>query len=227
VKNEKRREKRREASGKGWDESDDELGDLKGEFERLDVANGSAPVDEEGGGLGEGPSEMEFPPLSNGEGSNAAPPTSATTSPTALEEQAAPSTEILTPPPSSAEVPETAAEQRSTPTTESPSRSSPSKPQPAALPSKPHPIQGGRNGPVGLANPPPPASQKKNARSRLPSKPTPTPPPAPEPRVRKEVRVREGGANELSSLAARVKNLVVENQKNGSVRDRKGPSEKA
>ena len=126
---------------------------------------------------------------------------------------------------------------------------------------KPHPIQGGRQGPIGLAFPPPieapkrtpasssradevdtwrqakPREQRQNqvpGQSRGPKsgalrppraapgsqasqtsgekagKSLPPKPSAPEPRVRKEVRVKQGGANDLSSLASRVKNLVLD-----------------
>ena len=76
------------------------------------------------------------------------------------------------------------------------------------------------NAPIGLAFPPPESPPPRSSKSpqpkpRLPVKPTP------EVRVRKEVRVREGGANDLSSLAARVKHLVVENQKTGSSKEKK------
>ncbi|GFZ49336.1 hypothetical protein JCM24511_07456 [Saitozyma sp. JCM 24511] len=96
---------------------------------------------------------------------------------------------------------------------------------------RPHPIQGGRQGPIGLAHPPPASQpQSRNTTSKGKSqagkgaatKPgagptgTGTNPGATkaseEPRTRKEVRVREGGANDLSSLAARVRNMVIANQ---------------
>lgn len=155
--------------------------------------------------------------------------------------------------------------------------------KPSAKPTqKPHPIQGGRSGPIGLAfpppleadkpKPPPPTTRSDSAttwRSNRPAvskAPAPTasssvvpadestyattpeaeakirarneasarsnqarngprnqkrvakerpipaaPPPKPEPRVRKEVRIRQGGANDIGSLADRVKNLVLEN----------------
>lgn len=99
---------------------------------------------------------------------------------------------------------------------------------------KPHPIQGGRQGPIGLAHPPPieqkprhnsrprqDSSRKRPSGSTAAGKgqtPKPAPKPAsgstpgtgpePEPRVRKEVKVRETG---MGSLADRVKNLVIAN----------------
>ncbi|ORY35371.1 hypothetical protein BCR39DRAFT_509125 [Naematelia encephala] len=95
----------------------------------------------------------------------------------------------------------------------------------ASRQSKPHPIQGGRKGPIGLAHPPPVSSSsslpKSTKKSSTPKIKTQTPPAsAPEPRVRKEIRVRQGGANDLTSLASRLKNIVLENQKTGS-RDRR------
>lgn len=136
-----------------------------------------------------------------------------------------------------------------------PSASTPAT-NPQKLKAKPHPIQGGRQGPIGLAFPPPiqeskpklpPAtsradeagswrqtkpkeqqrpkpvpgqskSDQKPASSRPPKSSQgpqnnatlPPKPAAPEPRVRKEVRVKQGGANDVSSLASRVKNLVLD-----------------
>jgi hypothetical protein len=92
-----------------------------------------------------------------------------------------------------------------------------------------HPIQGGRQGPIGLAHPPPASQpQSRNTTSKGKSQagkgaatkpgagPTGTDSGATkasqEPRTRKEVRVREGGANDVSSLAARVRNMVIANQ---------------
>lgn len=102
--------------------------------------------------------------------------------------------------------------------------------QPPQSQAKPHPIQGGRKGPIGLANPPPPPTSRpagSGTRGEK-SKPPGAAPSKPEPRVRKEVRVREGGATDLSSLASRVKNLVIANTTNtggsgggaGGVRER-------
>lgn len=118
-------------------------------------------------------------------------------------------TEILDPPPQYPELPEIPIGESSTPTLNQ------SKPNPKARAPKPHPIQGGRNGPIGLANPPP---SKPSPKPSLPNKALS------EPRIRKEVKVREGGANDIGSLAARVKNLVIENQKAASPRDRKNQS---
>jgi hypothetical protein len=95
---------------------------------------------------------------------------------------------------------------------------------------KPHPIQGGRKGPIGLAHPPPiereqSASKPRPNRDNRPKRPqgqgaSQAPPPAskppqekkPEPRVRKEVKVRETG---LGSLADRVRGLVIGSQDDG------------
>jgi hypothetical protein len=86
--------------------------------------------------------------------------------------------------------------------------------QTASNTAKPHPIQGGRKGPIGLANPPPVEKPKAklNDKSKQGGASKPAPAAAtPEPRVRKEVKIREGGATDLSSLASRVKNLVIAN----------------
>jgi hypothetical protein len=112
---------------------------------------------------------------------------------------------------------------------------------------KPHPIQGGRKGPIGLANPPPiPAPQpkpsddatwRKNSSGKTNGNGNGDAEtngngngdakggnkgvellPTPEVRVRKEVRVRQGGANDLSSLASRVRGLVMDNEKKSTPR---------
>jgi hypothetical protein len=96
---------------------------------------------------------------------------------------------------------------------------------------RPHPIQGGRQGPIGLAHPPPASQpQARNSASKGKSQAgrgaTSKPGAGPTgtgtnsgatkasegPRTRKEVRVREGGANDVSSLAARVRNMVIASQ---------------
>jgi len=110
---------------------------------------------------------------------------------------------------------------------------------------KPHPIQGGRKGPIGLAHPPPIESVSKprpnrnqNQYQRKPSTQTQTQAPAsaqsrtgsttekpkenPQPRVRKEVKVRETG---LGSLADRVKGLVIGNMDDGKKKEKKSTEE--
>ena len=129
--------------------------------------------------------------------------------------------------------------QTSTPTT----TTTPSTPEwrtaSSRRPQKPHPIQGGRQGPIGLAHPPPiePESKPRPNRSRQNSsrskkagagnsandaarqpqsksqngESAKSQPSAQtkEPRVRKEVKVRDTG---MGSLADRVKNLVIGTQ---------------
>ncbi|OCF40526.1 hypothetical protein I317_05696 [Kwoniella heveanensis CBS 569] len=127
---------------------------------------------------------------------------------------------------------------------------------------KPHPIQGGRKGPIGLAHPPPieedkpkapqpssradadswrkqqpkPQQQKQSNgkgkpnqtqnqnktrnQSQSQSKTNLTLAPAPAPRERREVKVREGGHNDVSSLANRVKNLVLANTVGNAPREK-------
>ncbi|WVF72630.1 hypothetical protein IAT40_007448 [Kwoniella sp. CBS 6097] len=128
---------------------------------------------------------------------------------------------------------------------------------------KPHPIQGGRKGPIGLAHPPSieqdkpkapqqpsradtdtwrkqpkpqqqqqrqqqqqssssgkgkPTQNKPRNPSQSQSKATPATTPAP--RERREVKVREGGHNDVSSLANRVKNLVLANTVGNAPREK-------
>jgi hypothetical protein len=100
-------------------------------------------------------------------------------------------------------------------------------------PQKPHPIQGGRKGPIGLAHPPPIESTPRprpNRNQRKPQASTPDSAKAPasaqtgqektipQPRVRKEVKVRETG---LGSLADRVKGLVIGNMDDGKKKEKK------
>jgi hypothetical protein len=95
-------------------------------------------------------------------------------------------------------------------------------------PQKPHPIQGGRKGPIGLAHPPPIESTPKprpNRNQRRPQAPPAAtqagqekPKETPQPRVRKEVKVRDTG---LGSLADRVKGLVIGNMDDGKKKEKK------
>lgn len=116
----------------------------------------------------------------------------------------------ITSPPAAADVPETAAARQ--------------KPSDGAWRSAKVAIQSA------TSNPPPRTGPSARGRGRgIPGGPGPTigsegagrgtrPPAEPskptadEPRVRKEVRVRGGGPNDVSSLAARVRGLVLENQ---------------
>lgn len=94
---------------------------------------------------------------------------------------------------------------------------------------QPHPIQGGRQGPIGLAHPPPPdaapagtprggrpgrggrggvpGSAAKADRASSSQQSTPQ-----EPRLRKDVKIRQGGANDMGSLASRLRSIVIANQ---------------
>jgi partner of Y14 and mago protein len=93
---------------------------------------------------------------------------------------------------------------------------------------KPHPIQGGRKGPIGLAHPPPIESKarpnRNNQRKPQPRREAsstqdqPKEKAPPQPRVRKEVKVRETG---LGSLADRVKGLVIGNMDDGKKKKEK------
>ena len=139
---------------------------------------------------------------------------------------------------------------------------------------KPHPIQGGRQGPIGLAFPPPieeskpkpsPPSRADEAASWRTNKPKPpqnqgaqgagttrsrgnrrpgqqgkppapgggsvardqSKPGAPEQRVRKEVKIRQGGATDVGSLASRVKNLVLDSTTPRPTREKRDTSQVA
>ena len=247
LKNEKRREKKRlEAKDKAWDESSSSEEETLAEaFDHSDKArlegNGVQGVDKSTGGsivpaAPTSPLTLETSaPKTSGPGINAI----LDSVPGGAGSDAFESAGDLpdAPPPPSNMAPETE-ESR--------------KEQKEA---KPHPIQGGRKGPIGLAFPPPIAQPKPLPTSKADEasswrKPTPTTPPqstaksqgqtknasgpgnknkpkgrnvpgqkaetlaekptVPEPRVRKEVRIRQGGANDLGSLASRVKNLVLD-----------------
>ena len=218
--------------GKAWDESDEEeeSGGLKEEFEEADRRLAEDRIvqrekEKERGG------ETDFPSLTNGASHGPAKSSldradSASESSTQLEDQKtkSPSAILPTSPPISNTIPSPPliASETQLDKTEQPWRNkrppSSASPAPKAIETSGrsgplHPIQAGRNGPIGLANPPLPG-------------PEPDAVPVHEPRVRKEIRVREGGGNDMSSLASRVKNLVIDNQKGGSPRVRKAQSEK-
>ncbi|KAL7423464.1 hypothetical protein Q5752_001044 [Cryptotrichosporon argae] len=136
----------------------------------------------------------------------------------------------------------------------------------AAATARPHPIQGGRRGPIGLAHPPPPAEKRAERAQRVQApvrewdvgKPGPQERDAgqrrgggqrarprgqgetagaraadrnearqddrkeggkKEERVRPPVRVRQGGATDVGSLASRVRNLVLDTQDGPKKRD--------
>ena len=277
LKNEKRRERKREAGSRAWDEeSSDEEEGLREAFEKVDMEHKqdkAVPTGEKG-------SEETYP-----RGGGGAP------EPGVMQEAASSTMETNGPgevsilePAAGPDGPESASQLPDAPPP--PSASTPAT-NPAKPKAKPHPIQGGRQGPIGLAFPPPveeskprskPASAAASSRadeadswrqaksreqrpkgapgqartnpnnksgssgqsrpppgtqaaektqakgnSGLPSKSaTPATPATPEPRVRKEHKVKQGGANDLSSLASRVKNLVLDSatpRKTGS-----GPS---
>ncbi|KAK8854932.1 hypothetical protein IAR55_003671 [Kwoniella newhampshirensis] len=294
LKNERRREKKREKASVNWDEEqDDEDADddeMKEAFEKVDKERQWAGVDA-GADAGAG-SENAFPPLQQGDGG--VPGKSVVDEVKAEDEKVNSQTELLTPPPpgpgpeikapaptSTTTEPPSATITNGTPTPTAASIISDRKAEIKARPQQnPHPIQGGRKGPIGLAHPPPieaekpkppppqtradssdswrparksqpqarsqkssravqngggqPQSQAKSqlqsTRSRQ-SKPPPgsaTAPPdteskaPPAPRERREVRVRQGGANDVSSLANRVKNLVIASAVgNGTPREKK------
>jgi hypothetical protein len=242
---------------KNWDESDDEDddGELGDAFKAADEARkrldaneaegkesawpvedgGKGQISEGGMGMGEGgipddPVPVESKPeleFKEGEGEG----TTAILSPPPPGEPRsdpiAPTAQETKPKVSSSEPKSTEPEWRT-----ATSRNT-GKPKPTT---KPHPIQGGRQGPIGLAHPPPieenstQRNRDQNQRGRGrgrgqgqgPRRPdsdrTPSAQPqqetkkAPEPRVRKEVKVRETG---LGSLADRVRGLVISNQNQG------------
>ncbi|WWD18917.1 hypothetical protein CI109_103373 [Kwoniella shandongensis] len=294
LKNERRREKKREKVSVNWDEDDDDDGgdadEMKEAFEQVDKAKARTAAPEGG-------AEQGYPPLEGG----GAPNESVLDEVKAEEEKdekVSSQTEVLTAPPPGPETTQTKAPAQTSllspaseipPSTSSNAKSSSiiddrkaelrSKPQQQ----KPHPIQGGRKGPIGLAHPPPIESEKpkppppqtradsadswRSARKPQSQKPPRTqngggggggggqaqgqskrtnkPPPgsgpasgqgatkpanenkpaaapAPAPRERREVKVRQGGANDVSSLANRVKNLVIASTTgNGSPREKK------
>jgi partner of Y14 and mago protein len=226
LKNEKRREKKRlEAANKGWDESDtdDDEGALEEAFAEEDrkhseaVDNGGRDVDGDKAGVSSTKAK-------SGPGAGVGVP-----APSLLEqtqEDGATSsvhvdhdaTEILSPAVGPGDSPETASAMpgapeidpatfkpkvQSTkpvnnPTSQSSSQRQQKQPQPR---SQNVPGAGGQRQPR-QRNP----QQVRSANSGKELLPTP------EPRVRKEVKIRQGGANGISSLADRVKNLVLDNQ---------------
>ena len=252
MKNEKRREKKRlEAGDKAWDEDSDDEGHVGGH------ADGSGGAEFEPRVDGPIPSEESFPPLAGpssvantGAGNGAPTPvtgleTKASSIPSSKPADggvATPPTQsmdaVLNPPPTNPAGPASATELAPPPDSFSSSSTLSASAVPASAPAKPkakrHPIQGGRDGPLGLAHPPPPeetrsdkgqwrkdhpkkaATANKSAKAGQAKQNAPKaleePVAKPEPRIRKEVKVREGGMNAVGSLASRVRNLVLDNQ---------------
>ena len=250
LKNEKRREKKRAevADTKNWDESsgeEDEDGGkgMREAFEKADEERVKGGEDSGGSGSS---SEQAGTSAGGGDGGAPAPTLSQASQKSISDHVTQDTTQILSPVPPRSDTPETASQIRDATTTNAGSilddSSIPTVTFSKAK-SKPHPIQGGRQGPIGLAHPPPIPSDKPSWRpkpntsntseSKSSSKPqttssspsksqtTPKAPPDPEPRVRKDVKIRQGGANDMSSLASRVKNLVLENQRGSGQREQK------
>ena len=226
LKNEKRRERKREELGaevgerKAWDESDEEgtRGDLLGKFKKAEDRDGREEKKEKDQG-----GEEEFPSLTHGASrghaaSSIDPAESVPESSTQVEVQKTRTSSAiittLTPlPVPSPPLNDLEAQLDSTEQTWRTKRPPSANPAPKAnnlsgRSSPLHPVQEGRNGPIGIANPPhQPGSEAV---------------PVQEPRTRKEVRVREGVANDMGSLATRMKNLVIDNQQGVSSSGRKG-----
>lgn len=244
LKNEKRREKKKaEGVNKAWDESDEESdGDIgeafKAEAEsRKATVNGKNGVSEsERKKEDEGGDKPAWPIEDGGRGmiSEGGPdgggvPDDPIPIEPAVEDKKDSDegeTAILSPvPPGPAQRDPAAPTAQPTPSPSTPEWRTASSRKPSRS-NKPHPIQGGRQGPIGLAHPPPieqskptrpPRQKKPSSSGESGRKPITTPAGSAqaqskatsEPRVRKEVNVRDTG---LGSLADRVKNLVIANQ---------------
>ena len=251
VKNEKRRANKK--VNKNWDESDDEddddgaIGDAfaagdkarsnpvptaesDGDKAESKKTEGSAwPVEDggagmigeegpgmgaDGGGIPDDPVPIEpKPELENKENGSSG------------------TTAILSPPPPGhpARDPAAPSVPQQTPSSEPEWRTASNKKKPSQ---KPHPIQGGRKGPIGLAHPPPieqskPRPARNNRKPQAGRADSSQAKPATgesrseeksQPRVRKEVKVRETG---LGSLADRVKGLVIGNMDDGKKKKEK------
>lgn len=211
LKNDKRKTKRVEMrSGRNWDseDSEDDAEATRKAIEALSVKDSEA-----------------FPPLSSSPKketratSPSKAPAPATKSawkpiPTAPPSVPAPSASTSAPLPAPRAQSSARRQASSTSAMQSPNR----KPQ------KPHPIQGGRIGPCGLAHPPPiepsPArpprrqaasmtvADRESSWRRNAAEPPRRQPSASEPRVRQPVRLREGTGG---PLADRVRNLLMQN----------------
>jgi len=235
IKNEKRRANKK--VNKNWDESDDDDDDgvIGDDFKAADEARrqaGGGDKEEEKGGDGkawpveDGGAGMigeEGPGMGAEGGGIPDDPVPVEPKPEMKTQENGPvgTTAILSPPPPGHPPKDPAA---TTVPNEPEWRTASSK-----KPQKPHPIQGGRKGPIGLAHPPPiePTSRPRPARNqRKPQAPAAAsaqagqekPKETPQPRVRKEVKVRETG---LGSLADRVKGLVIGNMDDGKKKDKK------
>lgn len=231
VKNDKRRVSRTAALSHNWDSASEDEDDE----EAARRAFASLRVDTK--------DEKAFPPLgggrrpSNGRKSGSTSPLkNGSPSPTksawkTLPEVAPPpqpstSTPSSQPPQSSSPAPNTSSTSDSASTPSWRTRAPRGRGTPPAAQwnaSRPHPIQGGRKGPIGLAHPPPiePSPQRGRGRGRggyggrgrgrgdygnSSDRPAQDRPPKPE-RTREPVRVRETGP-----LADRVRNLLLQNQ---------------
>jgi partner of Y14 and mago protein len=238
IKNEKRRANKK--VNKNWDESDDEDDDgvIGDDFRAADEARNQQaaggekkesgneekawPVEDGGAGMiGE-----EGPGMSGEGGGIPDDPVPVEPKPELSHQENGPvgTTTILSPPPPGHPAKDPAATSVPQKSSEPEWRTASSK-----KPQKPHPIQGGRKGPIGLAHPPPIESTPKprpNRNQRKPQAPAPAaaqagqekPKETPQPRVRKEVKVRETG---LGSLADRVKGLVIGNMDDGKKKEKK------
>ncbi|ORX38681.1 hypothetical protein BD324DRAFT_621921 [Kockovaella imperatae] len=258
LKNEKRREKKRlEASNKDWD--DDEDGDEHVLEDGQTAVEIPGSKEATGGGIYN--PEDSFTPFSNhgtpdppaiqpkSQGSNipaSKPSDGANINWADMDDSPV---GISASPPSAPEL--ASAIQASASTSKSNPSEAAANSRTAGPAAKRHPIQGGRDGPLGLAHPPPIEQSKSDkatswrkekppaenpgkgagAKSKGKSgntKPAAGPkgaaePPKPtsEPRVRKEVKIRQGGVNDIGSLASRVRSLVLENQKPAAPRAKK------
>jgi hypothetical protein len=209
AKNDKRKTKRAELrSGRNWDsdDSEDDAEATRKAIEALSVKDTAA-----------------FPPLSSSPKKEATSSklSSSPTKPTTSAWKPIPAAPPPAPAPSastSTSVPARAPNRRQPSSTfnmQSPNR----KPQ------KPHPIQGGRIGPCGLAHPPPiepsparpprrqaasmsVADRESTWRRNAGTEPPRRQPSATEPRVRQPVRMREGTGG---PLADRVRSLLMQN----------------
>jgi partner of Y14 and mago protein len=238
IKNEKRRANKK--VNKNWDESDDEdddgvIGDdFAAADEARNVPTSSEDKDEKKGGEGkawpveDGGAGMigeEGPGMGAEGGGIPSDPVPVEPKPEMKTQENGPvgTTAILSPPPPGHPARDPAAPSVPPQSSEPEWRTASSK-----KPQKPHPIQGGRKGPIGLAHPPPIESTPKprpNRNQRRPQAPPAAtqagqekPKETPQPRVRKEVKVRDTG---LGSLADRVKGLVIGNMDDGKKKEKK------
>lgn len=255
MKNEKRREKKKttgSSTTKAWDESDDESdeGDIGEAFRAEDARRNTGPTTKDDKSVdGKKDDSPAWPIEDGGQGmiseagpdGGGAPDQPIPIEPSVVDKKDNDESEttILSPVPPGPNRNDPAAPtiRPETTTTRTPAPTPGAEPEwrtaSSRRPQKPHPIQGGRQGPIGLAHPPPIESSKPKPkpRSNRPrqdssrqkstsnSNSTPQQPDANpaataktrpnEPRVRKEVKIRDSG---MGSLADRVKNLVIGTQ---------------